>query len=97
MVYTRYSYKRVAFAGSAFASNEIFNDKCLKEFLLEDPCILTIRVYWENEDGSLNLVEIGGPSTYLRGSACTEWALGKIKDAEARWPGHVVTHELISN
>ena len=83
----------VAFVGSSFASNDV-----LTEFLeFEDPCILTIRVYWENADGSLNLVEIGGPSANLRGSACTEWALGKVKEAEERWPDHVVTHELISN
>lgn len=87
----------IAFAGSSFASNEIDLKACLSDVVLEDPCILTLRVYSVGENGALTLVEIGGPSADLTGSACLEWALEKVKDAENRWPEHKVTYELVGN
>ncbi len=90
----------VAFAGSAFASNEVVSEDFQKtENVLakEDPCQLTVRVYSVDRSGIYTLVEIGGHSADKSGSACSEWSTGIIKDYESRWPGHKVTHELVSN
>ncbi|GEM52725.1 hypothetical protein EB1_25150 [Empedobacter brevis NBRC 14943 = ATCC 43319] len=90
----------VVFAGSAFASNEVVSENSqISENLLkkEDPCQLTVRVYSVDRSGVYTLVEIGGHSVDKSGSACSEWSTGIIKEYESRWPGHKVTHELVSN